>query len=1248
MTFQLLQTWDQYGPSRYTDGIYNDKPEPYSYGLNADIIRTGSPDTCVVPDVVQPITGLCGPPLFLKQQGNPSGGKQTGGSCGIPRGGVADPIGVATGNVYQAQTDWSGEGLTLRRYYNSTFVYTTEANGYGLASYVSPMGVDWTFSYGAAILADSATPLSSVQALRPDGQVLTFTGSASAGWTSDADVNAHLTELADSAGNITGWTLKTADDSTETYNATGQLLSITDRAGLTRTLTYSTASTPASVAPAAGLLITVTDAFGRQLQFTYNALKRIQTVTDPDGGVTSYAYDPFGTLTSVTHPDGSVLQYQYQAAMDPALLTAIIDEDGNTVSSYSYDSNGRAMQSGAAGGIDQTGLSFGSGSTAVTGPLGAVNTYSYQNLLGMLRNTQIQTPCVGCTNPQNSLAVTYNANGYVAGYTDTPGDASPPENTAFTWDTTRNLMLSRTDAAGSSVAQATSYTWDANFRLPDTVTQGNLTTAYTYDSHGNVLSQTQQDTVNNLTRTTTVSYTYSGTVPGAVVQMVVHGPRTDLTQTTTTDFYPPGATCPGAAPLGCIGQIQRVTNALGQVTTVDAYNAAGKPLQITDPNGLVIQLSYDAMNRLTAAQVGAETTQYQYDPVGDLTQVTRPDGSTVAYSYDAAHRLIGIALADGSHVAYTLDAAGDITRTQIFDGAGNLTYTHSRVYDALGRLVQDIGAYNQTTADTRDAHDNLTSQNGPRTDISDVTSYQYDPLNRLIQVTQANGGVDQMAYDALNHLTQVTDPDNQVTQYTPDAWGDALKTISADTGTTTRTFDAAGNLITATDAMGQVTTYAYDALDRVISKSSSVAGTPAYTFVYDTCAHGIGHLCTVEDNGAPTIAFTYDAQERLASRTDTIQGTSVTTAYTYAPGGALASLTYPDGQVVQYAYDTLGHVSQVSVQPPGGATPIVLASHFTYNAFAGPASYTFGNGAAYVQALDQDDRPTVQQSGPWVKSATYDEAGDLSTLTDASNTAQTYSYDALGHLTAASNSAAGSYGSRAYTYDLNGNRTSVTRNAATTAYTYSPPNWLAQDGTDNRLRNADGNTASISLQGVQATLVYDGYQRPLGIAEAPGDSYAYNAFNERTDKDLQGLLTLFAYGPGGELLGEQTAGGPEQDYVYLYGRLLARLDSSSAGSPTVYYFHTDALGTPQAMTDANQQIVWQASYTPFGQATVTQQLIVNNLRFPGQYFDQETGLSYNLNRFYDPTPPDATSPPTPQAWPQAPTSMPTWTAIRSI
>jgi RHS repeat-associated protein len=68
----------------------------------------------------------------------------------------------------------------------------------------------------------------------------------------------------------------------------------------------------------------------------------------------------------------------------------------------------------------------------------------------------------------------------------------------------------------------------------------------------------------------------------------------------------------------------------------------------------------------------------------------------------------------------------------------------------------------------------------------------------------------------------------------------------------------------------------------------------------------------------------------------------------------------------------------------------------------------------------------------------------------------------------------------------------------------------------------------------------------------------------------------------------------------------------------VYFYHNDALGTPQRMTDSTGAVVWAADYKPFGEAAITISTITNNLRFPGQYFDAETGLNYNYMRDYDP------------------------------
>ena len=63
--------------------------------------------------------------------------------------------------------------------------------------------------------------------------------------------------------------------------------------------------------------------------------------------------------------------------------------------------------------------------------------------------------------------------------------------------------------------------------------------------------------------------------------------------------------------------------------------------------------------------------------------------------------------------------------------------------------------------------------------------------------------------------------------------------------------------------------------------------------------------------------------------------------------------------------------------------------------------------------------------------------------------------------------------------------------------------------------------------------------------------------------------------------------------------------------------HNDHLATPQKMTDSSGTVVWAADYKPFGEATITVSTITNNLRFPGQHFDAETGLHYNYTRDYN-------------------------------
>jgi RHS repeat-associated protein len=117
-------------------------------------------------------------------------------------------------------------------------------------------------------------------------------------------------------------------------------------------------------------------------------------------------------------------------------------------------------------------------------------------------------------------------------------------------------------------------------------------------------------------------------------------------------------------------------------------------------------------------------------------------------------------------------------------------------------------------------------------------------------------------------------------------------------------------------------------------------------------------------------------------------------------------------------------------------------------------------------------------------------------------------------------------------------------------------------------------------------------------------------------KAAAGKTTIYHYDLEGNLIAETAVNGSLiAGYVYADGNRLAMID----GNDNVFYYHNDHLGTPLAMTDAAGKVVWKAAYGPFGEAQVDpSSTVTNNFRFPGQYFDEESGLHYNYHRYYDP------------------------------
>ncbi len=255
----------------------------------------------------------------------------------------------------------------------------------------------------------------------------------------------------------------------------------------------------------------------------------------------------------------------------------------------------------------------------------------------------------------------------------------------------------------------------------------------------------------------------------------------------------------------------------------------------------------------------------------------------------------------------------------------------------------------------------------------------------------------------------------------------------------------------------------------------------------------------------------------------------------------------------------------------------------------------------------------------------YDPAGELSRPLDKLRGETQYEYEANGQLLARNTGRV--VDGEEFRYDAAANRL----NFNTSRFDHVKDNRLRQWANHEYKYDAWGNLIEKVVGIVRwQTFTYDCENR-LVKTETMADtqvestsSYQYDSLGRRVAKqsEIKGHTEHKRFlWQGLRMLREES---PGQSSLYLYEpgsyAPLARVDEKEGEVENkVYYFHTDQIGTPLEMTDAEGQIVWQAKYRAWG---AVEKLVVNeveqNLRFQGQYFDVETGLHYNTFRYYDP------------------------------
>jgi RHS repeat-associated protein len=748
-------------------------------------------------------------------------------------------------------------------------------------------------------------------------------------------------------------------------------------------------------------------------------------------------------------------------------------------------------------------------------------------------------------------------------------------------------VTQKTEALGWPEQRITSYTYAHRTDDPFLLTQStetmksvvnpqqNKVTTTTYDTAGNILSRQESGYVfiNGTPTPKTYTTQYQYNTLGQLTQ--INGPRTDVSDITTLEYYPNTSDQGNNR-----GQLKAIVNALSQRTEFSNYDANGNVGTITDPNGVITQRTYDQRNRIKTItnQTTGALTQYFYDARGNLSYIILPVGNRIDFTYNLANKLTEIKDSLDNKIQYQYDVEGNRTREETKDPVGTLKKNLDFTYDAYNNLKKIINPDTTYTEYTYDGRKNPAASKDPK---NNSTLYTYDPLSRLKVMTQPLSTVTLYGYDTQDNQASVTDPNGNVTSYYNDDFGRKNQTGSPDTGTTDYLYDEAGNLLQRFDEKETVVNYTYDALNRLTAIQFPADSTQNVTFTYDSTSvtYGIGRL-TGRTDPSGSYTFYYNAQGNLTREDKTINSILYTTQYAYNNNNILTSITYPTGRTITYTPDQIGRISQVSTILNG--TPKTLASAITYLPYGGITGLTYGNGLSLTLGYDNQYRISSIVTGSILNLAFgYDPNGNIISILDTVNPPGGEVFDPPG----------------TYSYQTGTNKL--------THIEGTPPIDFGYDANANIISET-GWTYVYDLSNQLVTVLNNGNQ--VG-------AYTYNGAGQRIKKVTQTETRIFHYDLRGHLIAETNQTGQMlAEYVYLGDQLLAMIKPGEA----VYYFHNDHLGTPQVLTGDSQAIAWKAVYTPFGDAVASIQTVENPFRFPGQYYDQETGLHYNYFRYYNP------------------------------
>lgn len=914
-----------------------------------------------------------------------------------------------------------------------------------------PFGVGWTSNlvarlyYATYLFAAPSTYQKEADVTMPDGARYRFIENADGSFSPPAGRYDSLVRKPDGSYDLTYQRSRAVYH----FSATGAIAFLSDDSGNQTTFAYD----------ASGRLQQLVDASGsgRFVNVYWGGDGRISSLQDSTGHQVTYSYNQSnGTLTSVTDSASRTTRYSYAAGRFAPLLSQISDNWNRVITTITYDSADRT-QSYTENGETYT-YTYGYGNnplqTAKADSSGNTWVFPFGSNSGLVTD-EVPPPGSGGATKHTD----YNPDTSIQQRTDETG-----VKTLYAYDSSGNVVSTTQDSQGS-LAVRYDYSFDPAFPGRVTsVTPKNPATnavdpdwqAWQYDYYQ--AGSTSPGSLFHVTRvnsdgTTQVVATYQYDTRGRVTsQTTATGAQTTYaydTQGTLQTITAPANNDAGVRPVTTYGydssgRVTSVTDPLGKVTnytydnagrvftvtlpkpspsstlnftttyTYDNYDAISGLLftNVTDPNGKLTKLGYDAFGRLLkSVDALNNATSYAYTK-NLLSSITDANNNVTSYQYDVLKRFTRTTFPDGAFETYTYRTDGLLaTKTD----RKNQTITYG--YDSLKRLASKT--YSTGGAIT------ATYQGQKLTQVVDTTvtpnethTFSYDNSYRLQANTQATRGSVSYTYQPDDRVATTTTQAGPTAAYAyyPDGSLNAL-TWGPISGQFKYSYDLTGRYQQTTFPNGQARTYAYDDQGRLTSLANALGATTLATYAYGYDLNNV--------DGTNTML----GQRTSLTSTVPSQGfTNALTKFSYDPLYQLTKGEYPNvapfgGEVDSWTYDSIGNRLANTVN---GTTQ-------TYGYLKN------GTNPLNGQRLQTDG----------VNSYAYDANGNLAT--QAGGQSFTFGYNAENRQTGIAGAVAATYG-----YDFHGRRATKVVGASSTSYLY--------DG-QNLVRDTNGGVTSDYLFG---------------------------------------------------------------------------------------------------------------------------------------------------------------------------------------